>query len=256
MSDNMFEFKPAGAIFDVDDTLLNNDLPDGRNLHGISRLEAIHNLGKERGISQMVEFTFEEVVQSFETASAHNVVAATWQALRMMGLIHGAEDHSHELVVELVARKNQAYERVLQEHGRPFPAAVDFVTKMAEVTSGKVAISSGAIRRDVNVFLGASGMSSMFNEDRIVAFEDVVHSKPHPEAFQRALDSLDLSDEQKQRVVAFEDDPRGIVAAKAAGLFVCGFTSRFSADQLMNSAIPPDVVFSDYEMAYSSLSDF
>lgn len=45
--------------------------------------------------------------------------------------------------------------------------------------------------------------------------------------------------------MAFEDDPRGIIAAKKAGMFVCAIATRFTPAQLRERS-EPDVVIEGY----------
>lgn len=43
-----------------------------------------------------------------------------------------------------------------------------------------------------------------------------------------AFDSLKLPETAGKFVCVFEDDPRGIMAARAAGLFVCAIGTRYT----------------------------
>ena len=56
--------------------------------------------------------------------------------------------------------------------------------------------------------------------DHIVSADDISHSKPHPEIYLKAIEKSGL---KKQELIAIEDAPNGIRAAKAAGLYVVGF---------------------------------
>jgi HAD superfamily hydrolase (TIGR01509 family) len=56
--------------------------------------------------------------------------------------------------------------------------------------------------------------------DHIVSANDIAHSKPHPEIYLKAIEKSGLS---KQELIAIEDAPNGIKAAKEAGLYVVGF---------------------------------
>lgn len=57
-----------------------------------------------------------------------------------------------------------------------------------------------------------------------VCGEDVRHKKPHPQAYQQALQGLGLRPEQ---AVAVEDSPAGFAAARAAGVPVCLWPSAY-----------------------------
>jgi HAD superfamily hydrolase (TIGR01509 family) len=56
--------------------------------------------------------------------------------------------------------------------------------------------------------------------DRIISADDITHSKPHPEIYLKAIEKSGL---EKRELIAIEDAPNGIKAAKAAGLYVVGF---------------------------------
>jgi HAD superfamily hydrolase (TIGR01509 family) len=64
--------------------------------------------------------------------------------------------------------------------------------------------------------------------DHIVSADDITHSKPHPEIYLKAIGKSGL---EKQELIAIEDAPNGIRAAKEAGLYVVGFKgSEISQD--------------------------
>jgi beta-phosphoglucomutase-like phosphatase (HAD superfamily) len=73
----------------------------------------------------------------------------------------------------------------------------------------------------VEAVLKASGLLQHF--EFIVAKEDVTAPKPDPEGYRLALAKLDLPPSE---VVALEDSPTGLAAAKAAGLRVIAVGHR------------------------------
>src|ERR1019366_3489432 len=108
------------------------------------------------------------------------------------------------------------------KEGKEVPGAVNFVFALAESgLEDKLAIASGAIRRDVDFFLEKTGLTKVFPDNRIKTKESFSHAKPNPEVFNFAFNSLDLPESDRFAVCAFEDDPRGILSARAAGLYVC-----------------------------------
>ncbi len=52
-------------------------------------------------------------------------------------------------------------------------------------------------------------------------------------------------------VIALEDDPRGMLSARKAGLYVCGITTRYTRDQLEQTEAQPDLIVD----SYAELSD-
>jgi beta-phosphoglucomutase len=82
----------------------------------------------------------------------------------------------------------------------------------------RIAIGSGALREDIELVLGVTGLAGYF--ELIVAADDVARSKPDPEtytlAWQRlAVDTPGLSPSD---CLVIEDTPAGITAASRAGM--------------------------------------
>lgn len=246
----MIEFQVKGAIFDVDDTLLDNKpgIP-GQGLHEQSRLAAAHEVGKKYDIPRLIELTAQENLDAFMNAPVHTLEAAVWNIL----LITGEADSDvmnveHPLLKEIVKLKNELHEDILMTKGEEVPGASAFVRGLAELgIADKLAIASTAVRRDVDLFLGKTGLEALFPPERIKTKEDITHPKPNPEVFNLAFDSLGLSEADRNEVCAFEDDPRGVMAAKAAGLFTCAITTRFSREELQSLEVPPDLIGESYK---------
>ncbi|PID30678.1 hypothetical protein CSA80_04555 [Candidatus Saccharibacteria bacterium] len=241
-------FCPLGAIFDVDDTLLDNYAGHlGKNLHEHARLLAVREIGQKYRISGLVEVSDEQNKAAISRASEHSIEGSVWQLMYEVGLVDSpAVDHDNALLKEIAARKRELYEPVLREFGAPLPRALEFVKAMYVLTDSKIAIASGADKHNVQAFLQTSGMSTVFEERRVIARQDFVRAKPDPESFEMAFQTLALADSDRGRVLAFEDDPKGVAAAKRAGLYVCAITSRFSEAELMKAEIVPDMVHGSY----------
>lgn len=103
-----------------------------------------------------------------------------------------------------------------------------------------LAIASSSDRSWVVNHLSRLGLLQYF--DVVLTEDDVQEVKPHPELFSSALACLHLRPDQ---VMALEDSPNGMIAAKAAGLFVIGVPNAITS-QL-------DISISDH--MYSSLQN-
>jgi beta-phosphoglucomutase-like phosphatase (HAD superfamily) len=246
----MINFEVKGAIFDVDDTLLDNKpgIP-GKGLHEQSRLAAAHAVGIKYGIERLAQLSAQENLDAFLNAPVHTLEAAVWNILIMTGEADSETMNiEHPLLKEIVSLKNELHEDILMTQGEEVLGASAFVRGLAEQgLANKMAIASTAVRRDVDLFLGKMGLSAFFPAERIRTKEDITHPKPNPEVFNLAFESLGLTEVDRSRVCAFEDDPRGIMAAKAAGLFTCAITTRFSRDELRSLEISPDLIGDSYE---------
>lgn len=245
----MIDFEVKGAIFDVDDTLLDNKpgIP-GHGLHERSRLIAVHEVGKKHGIDVLENMSVEDNLEAFMTAPTHTLEAAIWNMFVKAGLADSEVMNKQDpLLIEIVALKEKLHETVLMNEGEEVPGAIAFVRKLAASgIENRLAIASTATRRDVDLFLGKTGLATLFPDERIKTKESITHPKPNPEVFNLAFTSLNLPETDRHSVCAFEDDPRGIMAARAAGLYVCAITTRFSKKELMALEFPPHLAADTY----------
>jgi beta-phosphoglucomutase-like phosphatase (HAD superfamily) len=238
-----------GAIFDVDDTLLDNYFDgSGVGLHERSRLVAAHEVGKRYNSKGLQEFTIEQCKEAFINAKVHNLESTVWEMLYMAGEVDRDQvDPQHPMLLEMMELKEDMHEDVLRSRGGEVPGAVKFVELLAENgLAGKLAVASTSCRRDIDVFFEMTGLHRYFPDDHIVSRERMTNAKPNPEAFDKAFATLGLPDESRKFVVAFEDDPRGVMSAKAAGLYVCAIATRNTKEDLMSYMVPPDVVADSY----------
>jgi beta-phosphoglucomutase len=115
-------------------------------------------------------------------------------------------------------------EAVIEERIRRYRAAVadgrtvhDPVRQAVRYAAERVpvAIVSGAMRAEIEPVVAAAGLAPLFRG--IVAADDVVHGKPDPEGYLKALPLLGA---EPADVLAFEDTEAGIESALAAGLRV------------------------------------
>lgn len=235
----------AGAIFDVDDTLLDNKpgVP-GQGLHERSRLAALREVGKRRGVPELLQVTLQENLDGFLNAPVHTLEAAVWNIMYGRGLVPiNVPDPNNKIFQEIVALKNKMHEKILREEGEEVPGASAFVRALAaNGFEGKLAIASTAVRRDIDIFLEKMALTNLFPDARIISKDKLTHAKPHPEAFNKAFDTLGLPPDAKTKVMAFEDDPRGIMSAKAAGMCVFAITTRYSRKKLAELDVPPDFI--------------
>lgn len=246
----MIDFEVKGAIFDVDDTLLDNKpgVP-GHGLHERSRLAAAHTVGQEYGILALQELTAQQNLDAFLNAPVHTLEAAVWSILVMTGVADSEVVNPDNPVFKaIVTLKNELHKDILRKFGTEVPGAVNFVKALGQGSlRNKLAIASTAVREDVDIFLSMTGLNIFFPEERIKTKESITHPKPHPEVFNLAFASLGLDEKDKRGVCAFEDDPRGIMAAKAAGLYVCAITTRFDRNSLSELEVAPDLIADSYE---------
>ena len=246
----MTHFTPSGAIFDFDGTLLSNEIEAGKlGTHERLRLEAVQEIGRKYGLAALITATGEQSRLAFETVQVTAFANVLWNMLCILGVRHNPDepDFGDPLMVEITNLKDQRYQQYLGRSAVEVPGSTEFVRHMASVVDGYIAIGSSARRDDIETYLATKQLSNLLPTRRITSIENVTRTKPDPEVYIRALETLDLPKHLHDRVCVFEDDPRGIMAAKAAGLYACAITTRYSKTQLLSLEVKPDIVADSYE---------
>jgi HAD superfamily hydrolase (TIGR01509 family) len=131
-----------------------------------------------------------------------------------------------ERLARLVARKASYYQRAVREAGYPFfPGSLALVREAAAVGL-MLGVVSGALQDEVEGALRQAGVRELFKV--VVAAEDVGEGKPSPEGYRLAMTQLNALPPLPERLVhphevlAIEDSPAGLVAARGAGLVTLG----------------------------------
>jgi beta-phosphoglucomutase len=96
----------------------------------------------------------------------------------------------------------------------------------AAVGRAALAVVSGASRFEIEPVLSAAGLQVF---DAVVTMEDVVHGKPDPEGYVRALELLAV---EPGDAAALEDTEAGVASAKAAGVYTVGVLGTMGAERL------------------------
>jgi beta-phosphoglucomutase len=116
-------------------------------------------------------------------------------------------DDLEALVAERISRYRASAD------GSTVPASIRDAVRYA-AADVPVGIVSGAYRAEIDPVLAAAGLTDLFAA--VVTADDVVHGKPAPDGYLRALDLL--GGVPPADVVALEDTEAGVASAKAAGL--------------------------------------
>jgi sugar-phosphatase len=104
-----------------------------------------------------------------------------------------------------------------------------------------LAINSGALTHEIELLTGRAGIRDCFAA--VVAADQVPRGKPDPIGYLTAFDRLraalpQLADLTPSECVVIEDAPRGLQAARAAGMGCVGIaTSRPMADLAAADAV-------------------
>jgi len=118
--------------------------------------------------------------------------------------------------------RDERYLAILANEAQIIPGVVETLQRL----HGRVpmAIVTGCRRNHFELMHRGTGLLRFF--DFVVAREDYVQAKPHPEPYLTALKRASLP---PQRCLAVEDSERGVAAAVAAGLACAAIPGGFNA---------------------------
>ncbi len=141
---------------------------------------------------------------------------------------------SNEDRAKALEQKVSLYYRMLQSGIPLFPGAAGFI----KAAAGRypLALASGARREEIETVLDFAGLRSCFAV--IVAAEDFVQGKPHPESFLLALNLLnaaigrDAPPIQPGECLVIEDSVGGIQGARAAGMLCLAVSNSYPREML------------------------
>jgi beta-phosphoglucomutase len=177
----------AAVIFDMDGVLV-----DSAEAHR----RAWQQLGDEIG----TPFTAERFRQTFGMRNASIIPAWLGEVSPQR---FAALDQRKEALYRLLVRQGaiRIYRRIPQ-----------LFVELRRHGAG-LAIASSGPRANVELLIDTMGAHDLI--DAAIAAEDVTHGKPHPEAFLKAAERLQVA---PRRCAVIEDSVHGIEAAKRAGM--------------------------------------
>ncbi len=132
---------------------------------------------------------------------------------------------------DLIERKMTASVALLEKEIPLIPGVAEFIEEARN--RALLAICSGANRGEIDFILRHLKWTGIF--DPIVASDVVTKGKPDPEGYIRAIEGLQERSKGVlllEQAIAIEDSPRGIAAAKAAGLRCLAVKNSFSSEEL------------------------
>jgi beta-phosphoglucomutase len=132
-----------------------------------------------------------------------------------------------EEITHLSREKEERYLKLLPFEGRVTRGIYHLLDSLssAELTSALVNTSP---RETVDAVLTKLDLNGQF--DPILSGEDILNGKPDPEIYLLALRKINLISAQ---VIAFEDSPKGVLSATAAGIKTVGVLSEHDEKELL-----------------------
>lgn len=162
-------------------------------------------------------------------------------------LRHFMGELSEEQITEYGHLKEQFF-RDEAVNVRTIDGLVGFLEEL-ECEQLTLAIASSGARSRVDFLLDNLGLKQRFRV--VVTGDQVKHGKPHPAIFLRAAQQLGMDSSQ---LMAFEDAPSGVKAAKAAGMLCVGIAQPDLAATLLDAGaihVVPDF----RSLSYSKLQE-
>jgi HAD superfamily hydrolase (TIGR01509 family) len=139
-------------------------------------------------------------------------------------------------VKAMLDERNRKFRQVLAEAPPLRPRVRETLGRL----SGRVrmAMVTGCHRDQLQLVHGASGLLGFF--EAIVTGDECANPKPHPELYLAGLKALDV---RAEHCIAVEDSPRGLAAARAAGVPCIVVPTELTAGLDFDGAlsIEPDV---------------
>ena len=165
---------------------------------------------------------------------------------RSSGVWHLAAEHgvSESELERLRHKRGVRYTELLRLETEAMAGAEAALERLAPHTTMGVVTTSH--REHFDIIHRQTGFMRYF--DFVLSREDYKHSKPDPEPYLRALE---LTGSQRENCVVIEDSPRGLIAAKAAGLRCWVIPTALS--QLGDFTLA-DQVFADISQVASTLA--
>lgn len=135
--------------------------------------------------------------------------------------------------------KEKAYQAAFKPMLKLLKGLDVFLAK-ADENAIPMAIGSAAIHYNIDFVLDGLDLRKYFPV--IVGAEDVVISKPHPETYLKCADQLQ---EVYANCIVFEDSPKGVEAARNAGMKAVVLTTMHTAEE-----------FSSYDNVIAVIKDY
>lgn len=227
---------PIRAIlFDFDGVLVNSE-----EIHFL----AFEKAGKDAGITITREQYFAEGI-GFDDRGAWKQIA------RAQGI-----SLDPAALLSLMAYKAQVLKELLdQKTYSALPGVPALVRGLWR--HYPLAIVSGALREEIELMCDGIGLRDCFRV--IIAAEDVSEGKPSPEGYLKACDELSRlggKSIKPANALVFEDAPRVIERAKAAGFQTVGVPTTYGHDDLKADYATRSMEIEDVKAAVPALKIF
>lgn len=125
--------------------------------------------------------------------------------------------------------KAKAYLALASDQLKPYPGVIEYIRDLA-ARKIPLALVTGSLRIEAEVTLKTFDLANYFSV--IIAAEDVEHGKPSPEGYFKGARSLGVDSAD---CIVIEDSPKGVQAAKAAGMRCLAVTNTHTNNELTDA---------------------
>jgi HAD superfamily hydrolase (TIGR01509 family) len=210
-------FRPAGVVFDLDGTIVDN-----MSLHA----EAFAAFAARHGLPALTP------ADRARLDGRRNSEIFPDLFKRALG---------RDEVLRFEEEKESCYRELSRGRLTPLDGLARLIARL-EAHGIPVGIATSAPFANVEHTLGELQLERLM--PRTVRADQVRRGKPAPDVFLAAAGLLNVIPE---RVLAFEDAPMGVIAAKTAGMVCVAITTSFEASTFAATSYPPDATCADYE---------
>jgi beta-phosphoglucomutase len=198
--------KPKAFIFDMNGTMI-NDMP--------FHIRAWHKIFNSNGANFSMERSKLECY-----GSNHEILERIFP-----NKFSQAEKDAISII------KETAYQQAYQPHLKLINGLDVFLQKASE-SNIKMGIGSAAIMFNVNFIVDGLNIRHYFGS--LISADDVAVSKPNPQTFLKVAEQLGINPKD---CIVFEDSPKGVQAATAAGMSSVVLTTMHTREEFTDENI-------------------
>lgn len=193
------------VIFDMDG-VISDTLP----IHSEAESKVLLRYG--------IHISPQEILQEFNAVPDNVMFGTIFQRFNTKVNLPNVEEEKWQLFQEL------AKDRIV-----PIPGSLEFIDILSK-NKFNLGLASSAPLRIINLVLETLRIKNKFRE--VVCTEEVEHGKPAPDIFLLVANKLKI---KPQNCVVIEDAPKGIQAAKSAGMKCIAITTTHPKAELMGA---------------------
>lgn len=217
------------VAYDFDGTIAKTN-----DIHSQARLEAFSLYGEEQGDERYGQIPH-EIHAEAHYHGHHSIEIIAW-VLYKAGITAEIDYLAAKPIRDI---KTDLYWEMARQGLPAIPGALDFIYVAGMYWPDKQGIVTSAyIEHEIHPFFNRYGLGPDFPDSRIVTVDDflnvdgsvdMTHQKPAPDPYNLIIERFEI---EPARLLAFEDNSRGIQSAKASGSFVIGLATTHTRAEI------------------------